>query len=252
MGIPVDNPLAHGEKVVNKTVGIINRRGREKVLVRVVGSNSIGWLESALAWGGVVEAVVHSVRHKNRIALKRFGSLGHLDYSSAAQLPPLHSFWNGVMLATLGLRWDEGLILTMIQAWRPLIVIISMSASHSRSQVQAMLRDFSSKISTDTYTWRTFKPSHSELGGVTMASCIIIHGFRKRCDDDVLPRNLIMTAGHYKRTLQTVLDDTVGRTVNKIKFDREIVEINNELDNVVGHVKLSKHDPVGNVDSGPG
>ena len=223
-------------------MGIINRRGREKVMVRVVGSNSMGWLESALAWGGMVEAVVHSIRHRDRVVIKRFSSLGHLDQASAIQLPPLHSVWNGVMLATLGLRWDEGLILTMIQAWRPLIVIISLSPSLSRSEIQHMLQDFSGKISTDTYSWKTFKPSHSELGGVTMASCTMIHGYRQRWEGDGLPRGSIMTAGHYERTLQTVLDDTAGRSVVATKFERQTSEeVRSDAVNVVGHVKLSKH-----------
>lgn len=50
----------------------------------------MGWLESALAWGENVEAVIiHSIRHRHQVVIKCFLSLGHLDYSSAAQLPPL-------------------------------------------------------------------------------------------------------------------------------------------------------------------
>ena len=254
MGIlPVSNTLAHGERIVKRTVGIINRRGREKVMVRVVGSSSMGWLESAFAWGGCVEAVVDSIRHRNRVVRKRFSSLGHLDYSSAAQLPPHNNSWDGVMLGTIALSWDEGLMLTMIQAWRPLLVIISLPASYTRSQRENLLHDYDRKISTDSYLWKTFKPSHSELGGVTMSTCIIVHGFRRRCStNDGLPRKSIMTTENYRRTLQTALDDTVVKPIGNIKFEPRTLEVRSTVDNVVGRVRSNKHGPPRDVYSGQG
>ena len=101
MGVlPGEGSLAPGELVSHRSGGVLSRRGRTEVRVRVVGSSSLGWLEVADSWGARVEAVVHGEIPDPAVNC-RFNYLTRIDITSAFKFPP-QTAWDGMVLGTVG------------------------------------------------------------------------------------------------------------------------------------------------------
>ena len=97
--LPGEDSLAPGEMVSHRSGGMLRRRGRSEVRVRVVGNSSLGWLELADSWGARVEAVVHE-RTEEPAVYRRFDYLTRINITAAFELPP-RAPWDGLVLGTV-------------------------------------------------------------------------------------------------------------------------------------------------------
>lgn len=58
LGPATGSDLLPGEKVAVTRRRVVSRKGRCVVRVRIIGSSSLGWLDSFILWGACVEVFV--------------------------------------------------------------------------------------------------------------------------------------------------------------------------------------------------
>lgn len=202
-GLVEQEDLRPGEAVANRSLSSLGRGGRIDVRVRVVGPYSLGWIEVAEGWGARVEAVVGGRGDKAEIA-RRFNYLSRLVVSEAFNLAPTTP-WDGICLATVREEEDAKLLNGLLARWRPLIALVAYPGKLSRPELRPLLPP-AARWKED-YHEMTFKIQHRAVGGVTQCSWHILHVTRHE-ELKTARRAALMTTPTYRRTLQTVLDDT--------------------------------------------
>lgn len=130
---PAEGNLQIGEKVFNTGCKSLSRGGRNSVMFRVVGDDSFGWAEAAALWGGTVEAVIHRQQPNHRIN-EPFYLPRSISVAAACSLSPADSPWDGILLVTIRGEDDALDAGKLFEVWQPLIAILALPSSLSRSK----------------------------------------------------------------------------------------------------------------------
>ena len=89
--------LLPGEKVAVCHRRVLGRKGCSVVRVRIVGSGSLGWLESAIRWGAGVDHFLTREGNITTICKLRHPDVIATSPSSGYKLPPHHIPWDGMV-----------------------------------------------------------------------------------------------------------------------------------------------------------
>ena len=199
--------------MVQESQAILYRVGMSGVRVRVVGDASLAWAEAAVAWGCSVEAVVVSRRQDYKAIVRLTTSVTPITFYQALQVfTPKH--WNGILAATIHEIDEATLVDKLFHKWRPAIALIALPCSLSKRQALSLLPDHGVY-----YRQQMLRPRHSNVGGVTATSWHVVH--LRRLTIETLEGPPSMTMNQYPRSLQTVLDDTLGSNRVAESFENE-------------------------------
>ena len=92
---------------------------------------------------------------------------------------------------------------------------------------------------TDPYQVKSYNIRHADIGGVTQTSWRFVHLSHKETE---VPKEAIMTARTYWRSLQTSSDDTIGVSPFNVKFEPDLLNEGASMGPViVGHVTLNRY-----------
>jgi hypothetical protein len=159
-----------------------------------------------------VEARVH--RQSNNHRISQHFSLPRSVSVARAICPPLAGKpWNGILLATLHGIEDAQDVRALLEAWQPLIAIIALPSTSSRSDRNQWLKtvfpfEVHPGLNQQPYHRKDVTCRHTELGGVTTSLWHFVHISRL---GQVPPnKQAIMMAPEFSRALQTALQDTLG------------------------------------------
>jgi hypothetical protein len=177
--------------------------GRKEVLVRVVGDRACGWEEAASVRGADVEVVVHQDKHNHGVS-ELLSLRRSMEAEAASQLWPGET-WEGLLLATARGAAGGRLAGRFIKLWQPLRGVLAMPAGLSREEHHVVRREALAGYGGKAFG---FTLSHATVGGVTDAWWRFL--LFARAEGEMKPGSWL-TRNHYPRTLQTVLDDTIGR-----------------------------------------
>ena len=205
---PVQDQVLAGEAVAVKSRLILGRRGRSGVRVRVVGSDSLAWLEIAESWGCLVEAVVTSSPRELNEVIHLVSNTRTTTVASAFSMPPM-THWEGLLVSTICSDVDAKLVVRLFDRWAPWIAIFAFPSHFNRRKVAKSLPAPQSR-----YEKKTFFCHHDQLGGVTTSSWHFVHLSRLIAQPS---QPTLMTMVTYPRHLQTALDD-VARGLSNVKM----------------------------------
>ena len=169
---------------------------------RVIGSNSLGWVEVLEGWGAKIEAVVVSSLdcYSHIRALVTTAPTMVLDL--AYLLPPCGP-WDGCLAANIITTEDARVISVLFKQWLPAVSILSIPGALSRSDTLILLpvglpSFYQKKIIT------VHHPGVSSVTSTTWQFMVYSQWI------DVIPTFSIMTDQALWWTLQTALSDVVG------------------------------------------
>jgi len=171
--------LEKGERVAVGTTRILDRVGRSSVRVRVIGENSLGWLEAAKDWGCNVEAFVCPNTKITKLATQLIPQVTIKTPTEAVHMPP-RSKWDGIMLGNVLNKSDALLFDNLFGRWQPLAACLSFPAHFLRSEVIKLLPPTESP-----YVKKFHKCLHSKFGGVTTSDWHVITYSRSIVFEDV-------------------------------------------------------------------
>jgi hypothetical protein len=130
--------LTTGESHILTSQSGVRKTARSKVRARVIGSNSLGWVEVLEGWGAEIEAVVVSSLdcYSHIRALVTTTPTGALDL--AYLLPPCGP-WDGCLAANIITTEDARVISVLFKRWLPAVGILSIPGALSRSKTLRLL-----------------------------------------------------------------------------------------------------------------
>ena len=182
------------------------RAGRDTrlICVRVVGDCAFGWAEAANTSGVTVEVIVHLIVNNHMVSIF-FALPKSCRCATAIRLFWLSGF-GGMNFTTVLDSEQTAMSGKLFNLWQPLVAILALPSNLSRIHTGKLLAYFD---------WQRYKPyrhtlHHEAMGGVTRSCWFFVHVTRRV---DLSPDKKIMTDDCYARTLQTALDDTVGKAV---------------------------------------
>jgi hypothetical protein len=202
------NALLHGEEIAVDILGQVGRADRSTVHVRVVGNDSMTWVDLCDKWGACVEAVVIDNAQLSAYLRSRY-NCQVLLVSQGRKLPP-HEPWHGIVFASACAE-DVASLQTVFDAWLPGDMIIAVHGSCSRREVASLVPKHST-----FYLYKISRARHSEFGGAMTSVWNFIHLARIT---PPISFNTLMTSEHYRQTLQASLDDTEGQSQDKFHFE---------------------------------
>jgi hypothetical protein len=172
------------------------------VRARVIGSNSLGWVEVLEGWGAKIEAVVVSSLdcYSHIRALVTTTSTTALDL--AYLLPPCGP-WDGCLAANIKTTEDARATSVLFKRWLPAVGILSIPGALSRSKTLRLLPVGLPSF----YQKKIITVHHPGVGGVTSTTWQFVVYSRWI---DVMPTSSIMMGQALWQTLQTALSDVVG------------------------------------------
>ncbi len=167
---PSSLPSLRGKSQAISAQLTVGRRPWSKVRVRVVGCSSMGWVEAAEVWGAEVEAVIVHTPDIHKDIRQKNSLTPTTTPQDALLLLPLGP-WNGCLFASIASGLETQLVSALFKQWRPVVAIISIHASFSRSDTIAMLPTGLPPF----YHKKTITLRHASIGGVTSAVWRFVH-----------------------------------------------------------------------------
>ena len=163
---PAKVSLHTGEKLANVNSKSLSRGGRSSIIFRVIGDDSFGWAEAAALWGGDVDVIVHRQLSNHQIN-EQFNLPCSVPVALAPVPPLANSRWNGILLITIRGENDAQDAGSLFERWQPLIAILALPSTLSRSKRNAYSSFNKGSFKQDGYDRRDIKISDASVGGVT-------------------------------------------------------------------------------------
>jgi len=175
-----------------------------------VGDDSFVWSETAPAWGGSIEVIVH--RHRSNHRLRGMFKLPASVSAASVLSSPLSTgnVWGGVMLATIrdqDMATDAGALFEACCPWIAILALPTELSRRKRIEYSSAVVEPAKRLDYNRLTEAEVPIRHGEVGGVT--SMIWKFTYLTR-DLGSLSKEAIMIAPQFQRPLQTALDDTQG------------------------------------------
>ena len=163
-----------------------------------------------MLWGGQVEAIIHRQKDNHKIN-KLFKLPCSISFQKAVTTTTHpQEFWTGIMMGTILTEAESSDFKTLFELWKPLIAIVAVPSLIPAKTRRSWVTSFSRTL-VSCYVTRDISCSHNDIGGVTRTRWNFYHLSRYK-ELGGIPKQAIMMAPQFSRSLQTALQDTIGGT----------------------------------------